>query len=83
MSILSERKTERAERMSEVYILLDVILTDENQEEWTPLHLPALFDKLQCVLYTHTNTHRNCFVRMVLADNLLTNIHSLTNLKTL
>lgn len=54
--ISSERKTERAERMSEVYILLDVILTDENQEEWTPLHLPALFDELQRVLYTHAHT---------------------------
>lgn len=36
--------------------LLDVILADENQEEGTSLHLPALLDKLQGVLNTHTHT---------------------------
>lgn len=41
--------------------LLDVILTDENQEEGTSPHLPALFDELQGILgtqrqiYTHTH----------------------------
>lgn len=37
--------------------LLDVILADENQEEGTSLHLPALLDKLQGVLHTHRDTH--------------------------
>ena len=32
--------------------LLDVVLSDENQEEGTSLHLPALLDELQGVLHS-------------------------------
>lgn len=58
--------------------LLDVILADENQEEGTSLHLPALLDKLQGVLNTHTHryTHVNChfsgfvwFLKVIVWDN--------------
>lgn len=50
-------------------LLLDVILTDENQEEGTSLHLPALLDKLQGILRTHGDTHTYqrsfvCFLRV-------------------
>lgn len=37
-------------------VLLDVVLADENQKERTSLHLPALFDELQGILHTQTNT---------------------------
>lgn len=45
-------------------ILLDVILADENQEERTSLHLPALFDELQGVLRTHTKTHTDTHTQL-------------------
>lgn len=49
-------------------LLLDVILADQNQEEGTSLHLPALLDKLQGVLntHTHTDTHTSTVTSLVL-----------------
>lgn len=38
-------------------LLLDVILANEDQEEGTSLHLPALLDELQGILRAHRNTH--------------------------
>lgn len=43
-----------------MWILLDVILADEDQEERTSLHLPALFDELQGILHAHSET-KNTF----------------------
>lgn len=39
-------------------VLLDVILSDKNQEKGTTLHFPALFDELQGILDTQTERHR-------------------------